>query len=451
MSRGLVVLPTGAEGHDPAHLKEAVELTVRDGDDQIEIQLGHFCNNRCVFCVSGQLTEQGLAPKLGTEPVFAALEAAAGRGIRRVTFLGGEPTLQVSFLPSLRKAVALGFDDIVLFTNGVRTHKEPFMDEVLSLGRFTWRFSIQGGDEASHDAVVGRPGAFDRIVRGLRWLSDRDQDITANACVNELSYRSLPKYPALLLDHGVRQLHIDVVRPRSAGVRSDEHYRSILPSQAAMAGPMTEMLELFEARDPLYDVNIGNLPYCALPDHAWRVHHGGQMTATVTTDDRGRLGRVWDKYRWQATGMVYADACEGCAFRDACRGVPDKYAEIHGLGELTALGPELRERTDRRRAALRRDQERRASRADADRDRRRLARVVETARRLRDIRTFEGWTWDGHASLGNQAGVAVSFVGPRQERFELRLTPGSAEFVPVGATTAQEARPGIEAVASALS
>ena len=447
MSRGLVVLPGGAEGHDPAHLREAVELTVHGGDDQIEIQLGHFCNNRCVFCVSGQLTEQGLAPKLGTEPVFAALAAAAEQGVRRVTFLGGEPTLLASFLPSLKRAVELGYDDIVIFTNGVRTHKERFMEEVLGLGRFTWRFSIQGGDEASHDVAVGRSGAFDRLLRGLRWLRARGQDVTCNMCVNRLSYRSLPLFPELLLSHGVRQLHIDLVRPRSAGVRDDEHFARILPRLEDLAGPMTQMLEEFERRDPAYDVNIGNLPYCALPAHAHRIHHGGEPTATVTTDDRGRLGRVWDKYRWQATGMVYAEVCGDCGFRDVCRGVPEEYAELFGLGELAPLGSALRVETDRRRAALRRLQ---TPPGGASAERKQLARLVRTAQVVKAAAPFGAWRWGGWRSSGNEVGVVVSFVGPEDARFELRLTPGSAKFRPVPPTTAAQARSGIEAVAALL-
>jgi hypothetical protein len=42
-------------------------------------------------------------------------------------------------------------------------------------------------------------------------------------CVNERSYRSLPEYPALLAQYGVRQLHIDIVRPESTGERDQEY------------------------------------------------------------------------------------------------------------------------------------------------------------------------------------------------------------------------------------
>ncbi len=430
----------GAQGHSPEHLSEAVSVTVRGADSQVEIQLGHFCNNRCVFCVSGQLTEQGLAPKIDTEPIFAALEAAATRGVTRLTFLGGEPTIQPSFLPSLKHALSLGFDDITIFTNGVRTWKTGFMEEVVALGRFTWRFSIQGGDEATHDEVVGRKGAFERIRRGLVWLKERDQDVTANLCVNALSYASLPKYAAFLTDHGVRQFHVDVVRPANAGVRSEDHLRRILVRFTDMAPAFDEMLRAFEAIEPTYDVNVGNLPFCTLPAWAWRIQHGGEDTATVTTDGAGRLGRVWDKYAHQRAGMVHGPACGECGFRDACRGVPEKYAAFYGLEELVPLSAEARIQADRRRDAIR-------GRPNDELDRDLLAAAAR-AKRLKASGPFAGWRWAGAVRVDRD--VEVTFNGPDQASFRLVLGNRTARFEVGERTTAEEARPAIEAVAAAL-
>ncbi len=77
---------------------------------QIEIQLGHMCNNRCVFCVSGQETARGNAGPLDVAPMIAAITRAHQDGHRKLTLLGGEPTLQPGFLDVVRHAVALGFD-----------------------------------------------------------------------------------------------------------------------------------------------------------------------------------------------------------------------------------------------------------------------------------------------------------------------------------------------------
>ena len=65
---------------------------------QIEIQLGHMCNNRCVFCVSGQRTGMGMARPLAAEPILERIAQAYAEGHRKITLLGGEPTLQPAFM-----------------------------------------------------------------------------------------------------------------------------------------------------------------------------------------------------------------------------------------------------------------------------------------------------------------------------------------------------------------
>src|SRR5689334_14868887 len=115
---------------------------------QVEIQLGHMCNNRCVFCVSGQETALGRARPLRVEPILEEISKAYATGHRKLTLLGGEPTLQPGFMDVVRHSVALGFDEIVIFTNGAKTARAAYIDEILATGgRFTWRISIQGATE----------------------------------------------------------------------------------------------------------------------------------------------------------------------------------------------------------------------------------------------------------------------------------------------------------------
>src|SRR4051812_38302007 len=101
---------------------------------QVEIQLGHMCNNRCVFCVSGQETALGRARPLETDPIIESIRAARAGGHAKLTLLGGEPTLQPGFMDVVREAVALGFEEIVIFTNGAKTARGEFIDEILATG-----------------------------------------------------------------------------------------------------------------------------------------------------------------------------------------------------------------------------------------------------------------------------------------------------------------------------
>src|SRR5438046_9809324 len=89
--------------------RAATTVTSSGAGHKFEIQLGHLCNNRCVFCSSGQLTAMKIARPVPLEPIVEALEAARAAGAWHLTFLGGEPTTHKRFLDALRRAVELGF------------------------------------------------------------------------------------------------------------------------------------------------------------------------------------------------------------------------------------------------------------------------------------------------------------------------------------------------------
>ena len=344
----------------------------------------------------------------------------------------------------------MGFDDIVIFTNLVRGREPRFLARVAELGRFTWRVSIQGGDAQTHDRVVGRPGAWAKIQSGLAWLGQRGHDLTANACINELSHRSVLGYVDLARSSGLSQLHLDMVRPGSTGARSEEHIRGLLARYSDMAVYLRQMLDAFDAWNPDFEVNVGNFPFCLLPNHAHRVVHGGQDTLTVTTDDRGDLGRVLDKYAYQGADKVLSEACEGCSFRASCQGVSAQYADIFGLDELHPFADAGIDRLDPR---VRRwlDTGWRPGRAQAPStaDLLGIARVV---RRLRRGAPWAGWTVAGVRASPDGGGAIVSLMEAGRSldvavatRPHLKVT-----FQPGAGTSTDEARGAIEAIAGAL-
>ena len=319
--------------------QDRVEATTVSGSHsghKFEIQLGHLCNNRCLFCSSGQLTALKIARPIPLEPIVEALEEARANGATHLTFLGGEPTIHKRFVEAVEKAVELGFEHIVIFTNGVMFPHPGFIDSVTKLGNFEWRISIQGATDEAHVAVTKRDDSFERICHGLGELQSRGQLVTTNMCVNEQSYRSLPHYPELLERYGVRQLHVDIVRPDSTGERDEDYLRDIMPRYSAMAPFYAEMLEGFDATNPDFDVNVGNLPYCILPEWGHRIHHGGEQTVTKSSDGEG-LEDAMNKYEWHESLRAHVDACDECVFRSRCTGIFTAYLNLYGEDEFRAV------------------------------------------------------------------------------------------------------------------
>ena len=307
-------------------------------DRQFEIQLGHMCNNRCVFCVSGQRTAMREAFPIEAGPVLEKLREGRGLGMRKVTLLGGEPTIQPGFFDVVRGAVAMGFDEVVLFTNGVKTARMTFVDEVLATGgNFVWRLSFQGATALSHERTTKKLGSFMRLRETMANLRERGQRITVNMCVVRSNFASVSEFPALLLPFGVEQLHLDMVRPLDAGVRTEDEMRDMLPRYGDMVAPLTAMIERFERERPGFDVNIGNLPYCVAPGLAPWIHHDGESTFTVTVDERDQLSEAWDKYEVKRRDKLKLASCASCVFDGQCSGVFETYARHHGTEELSPI------------------------------------------------------------------------------------------------------------------
>lgn len=300
-----------------------------------------MCNNRCVFCVSGQRSAQRVALPIDGSEVIERLRDGRSQGLRKVTLLGGEPTIQPDFLDVVRAAVELGFEEIVVFTNGVKTARGEFVDAVLATGgRFTWRLSFQGATALAHERTTKKLGSFSRLSQTLVNLRERGQRVTVNMCVVQSNYASVVAFPELVLSHGVVQLHLDMVRPLDAGVRTEDELRAMIPKYSDMVVPLTSMVDGFEKRSPGFDVNIGNLPYCIAPALAPWIHHDGETTFTVSADNDDRLSTAWDKYQVKRRDKLKPTRCAQCVFDPMCSGVFETYERFYGLDEIQPITAE---------------------------------------------------------------------------------------------------------------
>ena len=306
------------------------------GARNFEIQLGHLCNDRCVFCVSGQLTSLGRAPLLHAQTLQAQITEARRGGYTRLTFLGGEPTIQPFFLDLVRHAVGLGFDEIVIFTNGSKAGRTDLVEQVVATGgRFEWRFSVHGATREAHERTTRRKGSYDQLLRAMAEAHRLRQKITVNACLVQQNYQSIVHFPELLRPFQVRQLHVDMLNPYDMGVMSDAARGEIMPRYRDLVGPLERMIAGLPQG---FDVNIGNLPFCVAPHLAPWIHHGGEETWHVSADhDPLGLVRGKDKYRDKLRRRTKPATCSACTFNNRCSGVFQRYRDHYGDEEFVPV------------------------------------------------------------------------------------------------------------------
>jgi MoaA/NifB/PqqE/SkfB family radical SAM enzyme len=320
------------------------------GPGEFELQLGHLCNDRCVFCKSGRLTEEGNAPLVPFEVLAAQVREAYAAGHRRITFLGGEPTIQPAFLDVVKLAVSLGFESIVIFSNGSKTGRSDLIDKVLATGgHFEWRFSVHGATREAHERTTGRKGGFDQVLRSLSKVRERGQRATVNMCLVQQNAGSVENLPELLAPAGVSQLHVDVLNPADTGFVGGMFRRSgrkalakIMPRHSEVAPSLERMARSFPED---FDVGIGGLPFCVAPALAPWIHHDHVPMWTASAKD-GAPSLKAARFLARANDKVKPDGCKRCVFDDRCTGVFEEYAKLFGTDELQPVSAESLKQLD---------------------------------------------------------------------------------------------------------
>jgi MoaA/NifB/PqqE/SkfB family radical SAM enzyme len=165
------------------------------------------CNAHCRFC---------LAPPDGSYPDYATLlswsDWLIDRGVRRIEFCGGEPTIHPA-LPKLLAHVNSRAVKTALTTNGLEI--SPALPPLLRVTGTSVRVSLHGG-RLHHDELVG-DGCFDRTVGNLRRLLDAGLPCSIQATAVAGGSMALDWLISFSLEQRVRRLGVLPFIARGAG------------------------------------------------------------------------------------------------------------------------------------------------------------------------------------------------------------------------------------------
>ena len=286
----------------------------------LDVILGYDCNLACDYCT---ITPAMRQRALSTGRVLEEMRAARERGYDRVSFTGGEPTIRGDLIGLVRRARALGFEDVKIQSNGLVFAHRPNVERVVEAGATTFSVSIHTHDADAYDALVRRPGSHGLMARGLANLVDAGVGPSADVI---LKTDTAPR----LLD-AVRWLHARGVRALDLWfVSLTDGNRDNVASMPRMTEVVPAMAEAFALADALgMRARSLHVPRCLLGAHADRAHDpAADRVRVVTPDD------VFELADSKITPQVHVPACDGCPDRPRCRGVRPDYLERFGDAEI---------------------------------------------------------------------------------------------------------------------
>lgn len=273
--------------------------------DRLTVQLGTGCNNACSFCAQGSLRERSDSPA----GVSEALERGFASGCRAVAFAGGEPTLHDELPDWVRAAVAIGFERVLVQTNGRRLAYSGFAARLVDAGVTGLDVSLHGAVPAVHDYHTRVPGSFLHTVKGLSNATGLPVEPGVTTVVTRSNFRHLGSVVALLARLGVRHWHASATRGFGGAAAG---FDRLVPRFAMVRAHLEGALERCR-RAGIHSL-LSGVPPCV-------VTAPGALFAAPS--DPQRLG--------------FTEVCDGCALRARCSGVDRIYLERFGAGELTAL------------------------------------------------------------------------------------------------------------------
>jgi radical SAM protein with 4Fe4S-binding SPASM domain len=176
-----------------------------------EIALTYRCQNRCFFCYASAPERGRQVPEMSTAEVKRVIDKIFDEArVPMLSFTGGEPTLRRDLPELVAHARARGLRTN-LITNGVRCADPDYVATLVEAGLHSAQVSLEAGDAATHDDVVGVAGAYERTLRGVENLSAAGIHTHTNTTINRRNLEGLPRLIELLAEMGQSYLSMNML------------------------------------------------------------------------------------------------------------------------------------------------------------------------------------------------------------------------------------------------
>lgn len=267
------------------------------------------CDQLCVMCSQ--------PPKKHHVDLLAHLETAASLAPygAYIGISGGEPLLHKAALFAMLRNLAVARPDLKfhILTNG--QHFEPAdMAHVSAIGadRILWGIPLYSADPSVHDTIVGKAGAYARLMQSLVLLMRAGSAIELRTVVMQQNWTGLPE---LAEQVSIRLPFIErwaIMHLENIGF-GRMNWKSSFKDTSADFGSLGRAIDIASAKG--MQVALYNFPLCSVPA-AYR------HLAPATISD------------WKNKHEAF---CEDCAERSKCGGFFEWYNHNNGFSQLGAL------------------------------------------------------------------------------------------------------------------
>lgn len=329
-----------------------------------EIALTYRCNNACLFCYAGcgyknktVKAEYGffgrLSQKAGMNAAAEQRQEAGTKDFKRIidifadeakipffSFTGGEPLLRNDLEELCSYAVKRGLVTNLVSNGTLITKVRAAALKKAGLG--SAQISIEAPNQALHDRLCGRKGAFEACVSGIQALQEAGIPTQTNTTINRLNLSCIGEMPAFLKTLSVRRFAMNLFIPTISGAQAD---RLFVPYEEI--APYIDNLTLEARKEGLVFYWYSPTPFCiynpiakghgnkscAAADGLISVAPDGSVLPCSSWDApignllKEQFSSVWfsEKARYYKQKEFAPDVCKTCPHFTACQGACPLY------------------------------------------------------------------------------------------------------------------------------
>ena len=174
---------------------------------RMDLALTYRCNNDCAHCYNARPRDY---PELSTAEWMSIIDHLWQIGIPHLVFTGGEPTLRPDLPELIQHAQKTGMV-AGLNTNGRRLGDTRFIQELVEAGLDHVQITLESHDPRIHDAMVGRSGAWQQTVAGIRNALDSPLYVMTNTTMLHHNAPVMEQTLAFLADLGVPTIGLNAL------------------------------------------------------------------------------------------------------------------------------------------------------------------------------------------------------------------------------------------------
>jgi MoaA/NifB/PqqE/SkfB family radical SAM enzyme len=285
----------------------------------LEINTGFKCNNNCIFCADGE--RKG---KIKTDREIIA-DLMKYKGLGKVMFVYGEPTMNAHLPAFIRLAKKLGYKTIALSTNGRALSSAEYLNDILSGGLTEICISFHSIDKKIHESLTRTPGSYEQARKAIEKIAEAKKkwkfDFFVATTVTRINLGTLKDTVSFLNDFSPDRHILNFVEPRG---NAENNYKTLVPKYADYSKAVKSIIEKF----PNFKLTVTEIPFCV---GKGIVNNLGIKEIQFFESGEKINVRSFSDY------LTHIDECELCIKKKSCKGIFKRYIEIYGESEFRAI------------------------------------------------------------------------------------------------------------------